>query len=191
MLNGAVEPVQQSIEVTAAQLANLSFQSGSGNDLLWVRASDGFQWSSWQSFTVAAPVDHAPVVTAPDQQAAHRQSFAASSLFSFTDADNDTIARYRVLGLQRSVGRLLHRERRGAAVQSGDRRQRGTARQRELPERRRALRFSMCAPTTACCGAAGCRSTSMRPSDAGAGGHRRQRQPRTSARALPSHPSSA
>src|SRR5207237_7691213 len=86
VLNGTAEPVQQSIEVTAAQLASLSFQSRSGNDRIWVRASDGFQWSSWQSFTIAAPVDHAPVVTAPDLNAAHRQSFAASSLFAVTDA---------------------------------------------------------------------------------------------------------
>jgi hypothetical protein len=94
VLNGMAEPVQQSIEVTAAQLPSFSFQSGSGNDLLWVRASDGFQWSSWQSFTVTAPVDHAPVVTASDISATHRQSFAAASLFSVTDADNDTMAKY-------------------------------------------------------------------------------------------------
>jgi hypothetical protein len=95
VLNGTAEPVQQSIEVTAAQLASFSFQSGSGNDLLWVRASDGYQWSSWQSFTVTAPVDHARVVTASDLNAAHRQSFAASSLFTVTDADADGMAKYQ------------------------------------------------------------------------------------------------
>jgi hypothetical protein len=95
VLNGTAEPVQQSIEVTAAQLASFSFQSGSGNDLLWVRASDGYQWSSWQSFTVTAPIDHAPVVTASDLNAAHRQSFAASSLFTVTDADADGMAKYQ------------------------------------------------------------------------------------------------
>jgi hypothetical protein len=96
VLNGTAEPVQQSIEVTAAQLPSFSFQSGSGNDLLWVRTSDGYQWSSWQSFTVAAPVDHAPVLTAPDQTATHRQSFAASSLFTVTDADADSIVKYQL-----------------------------------------------------------------------------------------------
>ena len=42
MVNGTVEPANQVIDVPAAQLAQTSFQSGSGPDVLGVRAFDGF-----------------------------------------------------------------------------------------------------------------------------------------------------
>ncbi len=54
-LNGVVQPNNQEIDVTAAQLAQLTYQSGGGSDSLQVRVSDGTAWSSWQSFTVTAP----------------------------------------------------------------------------------------------------------------------------------------
>ena len=42
------------INVAAGQLAQATFQAGSttGTDTLYVRANDGVEWSSWQSFTV-------------------------------------------------------------------------------------------------------------------------------------------
>jgi hypothetical protein len=56
--------VGQEIDVTAAQLSQLSYQSGSGADTLWVRANDGTQWSGWSnSFTVTGQADTAPTVT--------------------------------------------------------------------------------------------------------------------------------
>jgi hypothetical protein len=42
-----------------------------------------------------ALANHAPVATAPDFTATHSQNIAASSLFSVTDADNDSITKYR------------------------------------------------------------------------------------------------
>ena len=45
VLNGVVQGTNQEIDVTAAQLSQLSYQSGSGTDTLWVRANDGAQWS--------------------------------------------------------------------------------------------------------------------------------------------------
>src|SRR5207237_208268 len=79
----------------AAQLAQTSFQSGSGQDSVWVRAFDGFLWSDWKNFTITAPIDHAAVVTAPNASAAHGQSLAASSLFSVSDVDGDTPTNYQ------------------------------------------------------------------------------------------------
>src|SRR5207302_1760223 len=94
-VNGVNQGTNQEIIVTAAQLAQTSYQSGSGADLLWVRANDGTAWSPWQSFTVTAPADLAPVVTVSNRTAAHGQaSMTASSLFSVSDPDGDAITTY-------------------------------------------------------------------------------------------------
>ena len=95
VLNGVATQSNVAIEVTAAELASTSFQSGSGSDQLWVRAYDGFQWSRWSEFHVTAPIDAAPIAVASDFSATHNQNIAASALFSVTDAENDTIAAYQ------------------------------------------------------------------------------------------------
>src|SRR6202040_758883 len=72
VLNGVAQGVNQEIDVTAAQLSQLSYQSGSGTDTLWVRANDGAQWSDWSSsFTVTGQADTPPVVTVANLTAAH------------------------------------------------------------------------------------------------------------------------
>src|SRR6185503_20250046 len=71
-----------------------TFQSGSGADSLWVRAYDGYEWGAWKNFSVTAPTDVAPVVTAADQSAAKNATLAASSLFSVSDADGDAMTQY-------------------------------------------------------------------------------------------------
>src|SRR5437588_9189358 len=49
VVNGVAKDALKVIDVTAAQLSQTTFQSGSGTDDLWVRASDnGNQWSAWQ-----------------------------------------------------------------------------------------------------------------------------------------------
>jgi autotransporter passenger strand-loop-strand repeat protein len=96
-LSNVAQTANQEIDVTAGQLQELSYQTGSGADTLWVRVNDGAQWSPWsQSFTVTAPVDTGPVVT-PTQAnfaALHGQSFAASSLFTASDPFGDPITQY-------------------------------------------------------------------------------------------------
>ncbi len=95
VLNGVAQGVGQEIDVTAAQLSQLSYQSGSGADTLWVAAYDGTMWGNWSnSFTVTAPINTAPTVTTSNVTAAHGQSFAASSLFTARDADGDAITKY-------------------------------------------------------------------------------------------------
>jgi hypothetical protein len=54
-----------------------------------------FDWSAWKEFHVNAPLNHAPVVTAPDFAASHNQNIAPSALFSVTDGDGDTITKYQ------------------------------------------------------------------------------------------------
>jgi hypothetical protein len=94
-LNGVAQGTNQEIDVTAAQLSQLTYQSGSGADTLWVRANDGTQWSNWSSsFAVTAPVDTPPTVSVSNVMATHGQSFAASSLFTASDADGDMITKY-------------------------------------------------------------------------------------------------
>lgn len=96
VVGGVAQPTGQNIDVSAAQLANTSFQSGSGSDDLWVRAFDGMTWSNWKEFHVNAPADNLPIVTAADYSASHGQNIAASTLFSTTDADADTITNYQL-----------------------------------------------------------------------------------------------
>src|SRR6516162_6379011 len=48
----------------------------------------------WQGFTATPGPDTAPVVSASNLAAAHNQSLAASSLFTVTDADTDSMTKY-------------------------------------------------------------------------------------------------
>ncbi len=96
VVDGVQQAAGQNINVDASQLANTSFQTGSGSDLLWVRAFDGQDWGAWKSFTVTAPADHAPTVTANDITLSAGQSVQAASLFSVTDVDaGDTAVSYQ------------------------------------------------------------------------------------------------
>jgi VCBS repeat-containing protein len=64
VLNGVAQPNNQEIDVSAAQLSQLTYQSvpGSAADTLEIRVNDGTLWSNWTSFTVTAP----PVVIQTD-----------------------------------------------------------------------------------------------------------------------------
>jgi hypothetical protein len=58
---------------------------------------DGQDWSSWQSFHVNAPVDHAPVVTGSSNfSLVNSQVVSAQTLFTATDPDaGDQILKYQ------------------------------------------------------------------------------------------------
>jgi hypothetical protein len=62
VVNGVPKGINQDIIVTAAQLPLTKYQSGNGADQLWIRASDGAQWSPWQPFTVESA---APAIVKP------------------------------------------------------------------------------------------------------------------------------
>ena len=95
-INGVAQATASPITVTADQLAQTSFTVGTTADSLMVRAFDGIAWSTWATFSIT-PVNALPVVTASNVTATARgQSFATSSLFSTTDANNDAITQYQV-----------------------------------------------------------------------------------------------
>ncbi|MCC8962060.1 hypothetical protein H8A95_06940 [Bradyrhizobium sp. Pear76] len=97
VLNGVALSPNQDNYITAAQLASLSYQSGSGIDTLWIRANDGTVWGKWSnSFTVNAPVDTGPVETVSNINASHGQSYAATSLFTYGDPFNSAATQYDV-----------------------------------------------------------------------------------------------
>jgi hypothetical protein len=107
VVNGTVVPAGAGYAVTAAQLAQTTFVAGSGgaSDDLYVKAYDGYAYSnnglySYFHVNVANSVigssNHAPMVTIPTTviSASAGQVFAASSLFSATDADSDALTYY-------------------------------------------------------------------------------------------------
>ncbi|MBV1695703.1 MAG: hypothetical protein KGP27_14690, partial [Hyphomicrobiales bacterium] len=101
--NGAffIGGIQQStgvaIDVSAAQLSQTEFRTtgAGGSDVLWVRAFDGTAWGAWDRFVVTAPTNRTPVADAPDRALVRNQTYAASSLFTASDADGDAITQYQ------------------------------------------------------------------------------------------------
>jgi hemolysin type calcium-binding protein len=101
VVNGVVQPAWTVIDITAAQLAQTSFIAGTVGDGIQIRAFDGAAWSAadnvrWAPFTVTVPVNQAPLLTTTDIPVSHGQSIAASSMFSVSDPDGDTITRYQL-----------------------------------------------------------------------------------------------
>jgi hypothetical protein len=100
VVNGVAQAPRTVIDISAAQLAQVSFATGSIGDALQIRAYDGTAWSApdsaqWAPFTVTVPANNAPVVTTADIAAQAGQSLAASSLFTVSDADGDAITEYQ------------------------------------------------------------------------------------------------
>jgi hypothetical protein len=78
--------------ISQANLRRLSYQvGGTGTNTLSIRATDGMSWSNPTTFQVSAPPNNAPTVSATNVTLARNQVFAATSLFSFADADNDAL----------------------------------------------------------------------------------------------------
>ena len=95
VLDGVAQLTNQAINISAAQLSQLTYQSGSGADTLWVKASDGVQSSAWSSaFTVTAPVDSGPVEGVSNLTAAAGQWLTASSLFTYSDPFGSAATQY-------------------------------------------------------------------------------------------------
>src|ERR1700730_7073707 len=104
-VNGVMQQAGTVIDVTAAQLAQTSFVTGSVSNAVQVRAFDGINWSAGDSFAWApfnvnvpannnAPANHPPVVTTADVNLPQHVTVAASSLFSVTDPDNHPMTAY-------------------------------------------------------------------------------------------------
>ena len=88
VFNGTVEPTNQVIDVTAAQLAQLTFATGYGTDNLMVRANDGSQWGSFTSFTITPPPNAAPPAGTKDTLVMLR---SADGAYEFYDIGQNKI----------------------------------------------------------------------------------------------------
>src|SRR5581483_9648277 len=91
------------LDVTAAQLSEVTFVSGTDPTSLEVRAYDGVNWSAtesqlWAPFTVsvaAGPAPGLPVVTTANVAEAAGQTVQASTLFQVSDPNNFAITEYQ------------------------------------------------------------------------------------------------
>ncbi|WP_426531811.1 NF038122 family metalloprotease [Bradyrhizobium sp. McL0615] len=63
LLNGVAQANNQEIDVSSAQLSQLTYQSVGATDTLQLRVNDGMLWSGWHTFTVRGPT---PVVVQTD-----------------------------------------------------------------------------------------------------------------------------
>ena len=103
-LNGVKQATNAEIVVQAADLANVTYVSGAAGttDHLYLRAYDGIAWSGWALAAVTSGPNQKPVVTptAASRMATHNQSLAASSLFTSSDGDSDTITAYQLWDTQ-------------------------------------------------------------------------------------------
>jgi hypothetical protein len=76
--------------LTPAQFAQLTYVAGTSTDTIWVRASDGIQYGAWPT---GVTVIDAPVAnpTSNSVLGTNQQTFAATSLFTASDADGDNL----------------------------------------------------------------------------------------------------
>jgi hypothetical protein len=108
VLNGETLGENQTIEVSAAQLGSLTFDSGSGSALEWVRAFDGFQWGQWVSFHVDAPIDSGPpTVITPNASFAENQPITLANLVTGSDHAGASIQTYEFWQQQTGSGSHL------------------------------------------------------------------------------------
>ena len=87
LVNGVAQATNQEIDVTAVQLAQVTYQPGVGADTLRIRAFDSGQWSPWSSnFTVAdtTPPTVSSVVMSATGIVAGAGDLAAGSVVTVT-----------------------------------------------------------------------------------------------------------
>ena len=103
VVNGTVEPLQTVITIPASQLSQSYFVAasipagqGPNGDILQVSAFDGNYWSQTTDAFISVQTNSPPVVTTSDVNAPANQSLALSSLFTVSDADGDTMAKYEL-----------------------------------------------------------------------------------------------
>jgi len=101
VVNGAIQAAGTVIDITAAQLSQTTFVTGTIDDELQVRVFDGKAWSAaddaaWGPFTVNVPPNRAPVLSTSNLTKVHTQTLSASSLFLANDPDGDPLVRYQL-----------------------------------------------------------------------------------------------
>jgi autotransporter passenger strand-loop-strand repeat protein len=93
LLNGTALPNGQDNFISASQLSQVTYQGGAGTETLWLRASDGLVYGAWAAITAT---DTAPVLTVNNSNitVGHSNPVAASTLFTASDQDGDSIVQY-------------------------------------------------------------------------------------------------
>jgi hypothetical protein len=96
-VNGVAKPANVAIAVSAGDLINTIFAtaSGPGQETIWARAHDGYDWGAWKAIRVTT-TNSVPVVVASNANIARNTPALASSLFSVSDADGDAITQYEL-----------------------------------------------------------------------------------------------
>lgn len=97
-VDGVQQAANVAIAVAAADLADVEFRTSANGftETLWVRASDGYAWSGWASWS-QVQANTAPVITptATMVYMVEGAEVAASYLFTWLDADGDAATTYR------------------------------------------------------------------------------------------------
>jgi Ca2+-binding RTX toxin-like protein len=102
VVGGQAKAAGTIVDITAAQLAQTSFVTGSVGDSLQIRAFDGTSWSAadnaaWAPFAISPQVNHAPVLQTSNWVTGRSTTITLSDLiFSLNDADGDAITRYQL-----------------------------------------------------------------------------------------------
>jgi hypothetical protein len=97
LVNGTEQPVNTIFNVTAAELAQITFVPAvGGSDDLMVRASDGQVFSEWSNLHIEGANNHAPEVQLTNQvvDAGPGQILQMTDLISASDQDHDAISYY-------------------------------------------------------------------------------------------------
>lgn len=91
--------VDASAGYTSSSLSGIWFQGDAlaSSQTLWVRASDGTDWSAWEEFTLTtSPLNTPPVATVEDQTVDQLAWTRLSSVLVLSDTDEDDIALYSI-----------------------------------------------------------------------------------------------
>lgn len=110
-VNGTAQGANQTISVSAGDLANTRFVggTGSGNDTVWVRVYNGSDWSEWASWNMTTGVGSGtggtpPTVSASTGSVSANASTSASSFFSVSDPNGASITAYEFWDSNDSTG---------------------------------------------------------------------------------------
>ena len=66
-----------------------------GSETLWIRAFDGTDWGSWDTFTFTTIPNSPPVATISDQSLHVNQWTQVSTLLSYSDGNGDAATKYQ------------------------------------------------------------------------------------------------
>ncbi|WP_061847631.1 hypothetical protein [Bradyrhizobium sp. DOA1] len=85
------------LEINAADLSQVWVRGGAagGSETMWVRAFDGSDWGSWDSFTLTTIPNSRPVATISDHMVKFDQWTRVSNWLSYSDGDGEAATRYQ------------------------------------------------------------------------------------------------